>query len=83
MKMSFIAAENKKTEYVILVDEKASVSEQHAARELASFLFQISGAVFPVQVGAAPVDKCLVVGGGALAALLMLRRKAANNKEVA
>jgi len=68
--MSLIAAKDKKTEYVILVDEKASVSEQHAARELASFLFQISGAVFPVTVGDKPTEKCLVVGGGEAALAL-------------
>ena len=62
--MSFIAAKDKRTEYVILVDEKASVSEQYAARELASFLFQMTEAVFPVQVGSLPADKCIVVGGG-------------------
>ena len=62
--MSFIAAKDKRTEYVIIVDEKASVSEQYAARELASFLFQMTEAVFPVQAGGTLADRCIVVGGG-------------------
>ena len=62
--MSFIVAKDKKTEYVIIVDEKASVSEQYAARELASFLLQMTDAVFPVQVGGQLPERCIIVGGG-------------------
>ena len=62
--MSFIVAKDKKTEYVIIVDEKASVSEQYAARELASFLLQMTDTVFPVQVGGQLPERCIIVGGG-------------------
>ena len=43
-------AKDKSTDYRIVVSESAPVSDLHAAGELAGFLREISGAVFPVVI---------------------------------
>ncbi len=56
------------TRYVIVVDTDATLSEQHAADELAQFLKQVTGAEFPIrrtaQVAEGPM---LLVGDGVIA----------------
>jgi len=63
--MSMNIACHGKTDYIIYREETASPSEQYAAKELAGFLNQISGAIFPVQVGGELPEKAFVVGFGA------------------
>ncbi len=56
-------AKDKNTDYRIVVSESAPVSDLHAAGELAGFLREISGAVFPVVTDAEPpADKEILVG---------------------
>ncbi len=57
-----------KTKYVIIVDPQATASEQHAAKELASFLQQVTGAEFPlVTTTESPKGPALIVGPGRVA----------------
>ncbi len=57
-----------KTKYVIIVDPQATASEQHAAKELASFLQQVTGAEFPlVTTAESPKGPALIVGPGRVA----------------
>lgn len=59
------------TQYTIIVDPEASVSEKHAAAELADFLNQVTGAEFPVtEATAVGEGPALVVGPGAAARAL-------------
>ncbi len=57
-----------KTKFVIIVDPQATASEQHAAKELASFLQQVTGAEFPlVTTAEPPKGPALIVGPGRVA----------------
>lgn len=54
-----------KTAYTIVVDPDATVTEQHAAQELASFLKQVTGVEFPVKTTVVPLSTpMLLVGPG-------------------
>ncbi|MGE5532509.1 MAG: DUF4838 domain-containing protein [Bacteroidota bacterium] len=54
-----------KTAYTIIVDPDATVTEQYAATELASFLKQVTGVDFPIrQAVMAPATPILCVGPG-------------------
>ena len=53
---------------VIVVDKEASLPQQYAARELASFLKQVTGAQLPI-VNHAPADKARLLVGPAAARL--------------
>ncbi len=44
-----ILADNQKTEYSIVIGEKASAAIRHAGEELAAYLNRITGAVFPIK----------------------------------
>ena len=60
-----------KTSYSIVVDPSALAAEQHAARELATFLQQVTGASFPIQTTAdPPAGPLLLVGPGRVASQL-------------
>jgi hypothetical protein len=61
------------TDFVIVVHHQAAPAERHAARELAHFLQEISGASFPVQETAEPANKTthvILVGPDAARAIL-------------
>jgi hypothetical protein len=54
-----------KTHYTIVVDPDALAAEKHAAKELAAFLKQVTGADFPVMTTAEPpAGPLLLVGAG-------------------
>ena len=57
--------ENGKSDYKIVLGQKASLSEQHAAEELQMFLGQISGAKLPIVSDGSkpdPAEKEIIVG---------------------
>ncbi len=53
---------NRKTPYVIVVDDKASDSEQWAAKELQHWLNEVSGAFFPIVNRFHPKKPSIVIG---------------------
>ena len=56
---------NGKSEYTIVLSKDASPSEKHAAKELQSFLFEISGAELPVVTeGGKSPRRMIVLGSG-------------------
>ena len=60
-----ILSQEGETNYVVVVDPDATVSEKHAAVELSSFLGEVTGAEFEVIESDAPLDRpCLYVGPG-------------------
>ena len=56
-------AKNGRSSYTIVLSKGAAPSEKHAADELQSFLFQISGARLPVVVEGAKLPKQMIVLG--------------------
>ena len=68
--MNMIVAKQKQSSYVIITDEGASVSEQYAAKELARFFYEISGALLPIEICGRAKEQCIVVGAGAAARAL-------------
>lgn len=75
--MALVLAQNRITEYVIVRPKRASPADKYAAEELARFLNEISGAVFPIEEDDRPeTAKELVVGMGARTAAYNLDRAA-------
>ena len=61
-----VLAKAGKSEYAIVVPEKASPSEKHAATELQTFLKEVSGAKLPLITAAGDLPpKMIVIGDGA------------------
>ncbi|MCX6375977.1 MAG: alpha-glucuronidase family glycosyl hydrolase, partial [Armatimonadetes bacterium] len=56
-------AKNGRSSYTIVLSKGASPSEKHAADELQSLLFQISGAKLPIAVEGAKLPKQMIVLG--------------------
>lgn len=66
---NLILAEGGKTAFSIVVSEKATEPEKHAATELARFLKDISGAEFPVRADAPGGAPAILVGPDAAAGI--------------